>query len=776
MKLSAAMALAAMASTATAQISNTVYFDKYNYRQHHLNPAMMPDQRFYLSVIGNVAMDLGNKSLTFSDVVKNVDGKTVLFLDKTLNTDAGNGKKGKGQQEFLDALGDNLSLYSNLYVDVFDFGFWMGDKSFLGFSVGLQVGVNTQIPSSIFDVVLDGMEKNEKFNLDASSLNIDAYAYTEGGITFAHQFGEKLTLGLTGKYLWGGTCLQTDFNDIKITGSIDEWVLSGNAEIMASYPGLVAKTNEEGKLRVETENDDVKWQDFKGNKGFALDFGGTYKLTKRLTLAASIKDLGFINYSKNVARIRMQKDFHYVGAEFTQDNTRDEHNVRQSGELNFKKYESEFEETFTPNGTAKFKQKLNTKIYAGASYDLCKILSVGILSKTTLADGKTWQEFSASANLHLLRMLSINGIYSMMNGKWNALGAGANINLGPINVFAAVDNIPLHYGKDKKDGYTFPDKLTSVRYNIGLGLVIGSKERKDKRKAKEEEEERNKSILDDSWRNGPEADFVDSDGDGVEDATDKCPNTEAGAPVDEEGCPLDTDGDGVPDYLDQCPDTPYGANVDENGCALDSDNDGVNDINDRCPGTPSGVAVDSHGCPLDTDGDGVADYLDKCADTPNNTKVDATGCPIDSDNDGVPDYLDNCPDVAGVAENNGCPEIKQEVKQVFQKALNSIEFETNKSKIVKSSYPILDEIVQIMKDNPSYKLFIKGHTDNEGNSDKNLKLSQDRAAAVLDYLSDKGVSESRMRSAGFGDTRPIVPNNSPENKAKNRRVEFEIEF
>nr|MCR5453491.1 hypothetical protein [Bacteroidales bacterium] len=84
-KISAALAIAAMASTASAQISNTIYFDKYNYRQHHLNPAMMPDQRFYFSVVGNVAMDFGNKSLSFSDVVKNVNGKSVLFLDKSLN-------------------------------------------------------------------------------------------------------------------------------------------------------------------------------------------------------------------------------------------------------------------------------------------------------------------------------------------------------------------------------------------------------------------------------------------------------------------------------------------------------------------------------------------------------------------------------------------------------------------------------------------------------------------------------------------------------------------
>jgi outer membrane protein OmpA-like peptidoglycan-associated protein len=129
-----------------------------------------------------------------------------------------------------------------------------------------------------------------------------------------------------------------------------------------------------------------------------------------------------------------------------------------------------------------------------------------------------------------------------------------------------------------------------------------------------------------------------------------------------------------------------------------------------------------------------------------------------------------------VASNNGCPEIKQETKQLFKKALNGIQFETGKSKILKSSYSILNDIAKTMKDNPDYKLYIKGHTDNVGDAQMNLKLSQDRAEEVLKYLKDKGVEADRMHSEGFGDTRPVAPNDTNANRAKNRRVEFEVEF
>jgi OOP family OmpA-OmpF porin len=93
-----------------------------------------------------------------------------------------------------------------------------------------------------------------------------------------------------------------------------------------------------------------------------------------------------------------------------------------------------------------------------------------------------------------------------------------------------------------------------------------------------------------------------------------------------EPAPVDSDGDGVTDDKDQCPDTPQGEAVNEVGCPLDSDGDGVTDDKDQCPDTPHGVAVNEVGCPLDSDGDGVTDDIDKCPNTPEGAKVDSDGC------------------------------------------------------------------------------------------------------------------------------------------------------
>ena len=126
--------------------------------------------------------------------------------------------------------------------------------------------------------------------------------------------------------------------------------------------------------------------------------------------------------------------------------------------------------------------------------------------------------------------------------------------------------------------------------------------------------------------------------------------------------------------------------------------------------------------------------------------------------------------------NNGCPEIKREVRNLFKKALQGIQFETGKSVIKKQSYGILQEIAQVLIDNPTWSVEIQGHTDNVGNSESNLKLSNDRASSVRDFLINAGVPQERMSAKGYGDTMPVADNSTSKGRAQNRRVEFVVSF
>jgi OOP family OmpA-OmpF porin len=237
----------------------------------------------------------------------------------------------------------------------------------------------------------------------------------------------------------------------------------------------------------------------------------------------------------------------------------------------------------------------------------------------------------------------------------------------------------------------------------------------------------------------------------------------------------DSDGDGVPDRLDECPDTPKGVEVDAVGCPIDSDGDGVPDYLDKCPGTPAGIAVDANGCPIDSDGDGVPDYLDKCPDTPAGVKVDANGCPIDSDGDGVPDYLDKCPGTpkGTPVDANGCPLAGVRMEGGEWHVDGAVLFTLNKADIRPDARPVLDGIADYLKRNPGVRVHIEGHTDDTGPAAWNQTLSEMRAASAKAYLVSKGVEDGRLTTSGVGESDPFVPNTSAENRARNRRVEFQ---
>lgn len=236
----------------------------------------------------------------------------------------------------------------------------------------------------------------------------------------------------------------------------------------------------------------------------------------------------------------------------------------------------------------------------------------------------------------------------------------------------------------------------------------------------------------------------------------------------------DTDGDGVPDVDDLCPEVP--GPRENHGCPLttDRDGDGVPDDIDHCPDVPG--PRDNFGCPWpDRDGDGVPDNKDACPDVPG--PAENAGCPwADRDGDGVPDKDDKCPDEPGPADNQGCPRERKLVivRRDRIELKQQIHFRQTKATILADSYELLDQVAQAIKDGPRILVRIEGHTDNVGGLKRNMKLSQARANAVRRYLIQQGVPKKQLVAVGYGPTRPIASNASRAGRALNRRVDFRI--
>ncbi len=281
----------------------------------------------------------------------------------------------------------------------------------------------------------------------------------------------------------------------------------------------------------------------------------------------------------------------------------------------------------------------------------------------------------------------------------------------------------------------------------------------------------------------PEPRPGDRDGDGILDRHDDCPDEpeDRDSFQDGDGCPdPDNDQDGILDTADQCPLQPEDRDgwQDEDGCPEeDNDNDGFNDPIDNCKNEAEDRDgfQDDDGCPdPDNDRDGVLDVEDRCPNEPG--PADNEGCPADSDGDGVLDNVDNCPDEPGPAENQGCRRRQRvRIEQGRLEILEKVFFQTNRDRILRRSYPLLNNVAEVVLNHPEIELVrVEGHTDDRGADDYNMDLSRRRAQAVVDYLVRRGVPANRLRAEGFGETRPVASNETREGRARNRRVEFNI--
>ena len=256
----------------------------------------------------------------------------------------------------------------------------------------------------------------------------------------------------------------------------------------------------------------------------------------------------------------------------------------------------------------------------------------------------------------------------------------------------------------------------------------------------------------------------DTDGDGIYDKHDACPDVFGLAEFN--GCP-DSDSDGIIDSEDDCPNVAGLAAL--KGCP-DADEDGIADKDDTCPNAKGTKA--NKGCP-DTDGDSIVDKEDACPEVagPKENK----GCPWpDTDGDGVLDKDDNCVNEVGSVANNGCPEITSDEVVKLEELFKTVYFESGKDLFKRETPEKLDEAAIIMTKYSTAEFSISGHADSTGSKKNNQELSELRANAVKNYLVSKSVASSNLTAKGYGEDMPITSNNTRLGRATNRRVEVKL--
>lgn len=745
-----------------AQQVNTLYFMENIPVRNSLNPAFQPLSDFYfgLPILGHTMFGMSNNSLRLSDIIyKDTNGNPISFLHP-------NGNKNL----FLNTLKKNWTFGADLQINLLDVGFRKG-SSYWSLTVNEKVGNQTVIPSDVFRFALLGTPNINDNLFKINSLTLNTTIFTEIGLGYSRKINEKFSLGGKLKLLLGNANVSYAAEELFLNANVDQWELKGNGTMLYSSPiALNGNTTDSiNAVMPQSVTDFIK----PSGMGVGVDVGFTFSPAENIHLSASINDLGFIGWHKNLKRFDSNIDFIYSGNDTL--NLNSDRNISNYVTKLIDDIENSYEDSLI-SVSEPYKTYLFPKINLGAEYCFYdNKLSLGLLMRSIFVSKQIKPELTVSINGRPVNWFNMSLSSSFFNGKVISLGAGIGLRTGPLNWFLSSDYIPFNFiplplNKIDSSFPTFsafiPNKTQGVNLALGVNIVLGNKK--------------------------------DADKDGVKDSKDLCPDTPKGVKVDKNGCPIDTDGDGVADDKDLCPDTPAAVNkkVDENGCPLDSDKDSVPDYLDKCPDTVENerAYVDTTGCVVDTDLDGVADFKDKCINTPKDVKVDSIGCPLDTDNDGVPDYLDKCPEIKGSKKNNGCEEVvvkplvkptaepsdnevvNQNMKKLFQKALQGISFEQGSDRIKQNSHDILNQIAGVLKSNPTYLIEIRGFTDSQGNDELNLILSEKRARAVLNYLAAKGIDLGRMKSKGYGEIFPIADNSTPQGRSKNRRVEFIVSY
>jgi len=832
--ISITILFASILSSFSQDVHSYYFLDEWSQR-HILNASFAPEYGYFsLPVLGGI--ELGVKSNTgMTNYIYPIDPANPLYATYKFTTFLNSSVDGN---KFMNALPSNVTINQNIKLNLLSFGFYTSQRSFWSFDIYLKENFDAILPKDFFGLAKLGMAtQNNVFDL--KNLSFDQTNMAQVSLGYSREINSKLRVGLNAKLLVGLSKVKVNYTKFDLTLANNTYTMNAQGEsyIMTDLlsVGKDADNNYDFST-ISTNTSNIK----PAGLGAAFDFGFTYKPVKHVTIAASVNDIGFMKWNassikKGVATSNVvYSGFSNINVDSVDIQSQlDQLKTDATNLIKFK--ETPNSQSITENIPYTINASAEYSIFANDKHDI----RLGMLFQSYNSSMIHKNELIGALTLKPLSWLTFSGTCDVLSKDFNRYGLAVNFSPRWINLYIASDyitpkinhqympidkvNLNISFGgsfvigkprdSDRDGVVNRKDKCKDTPLGVKVdkhGCPIdsdgdGVPDYLDKCPGTPKEAygyvDKNGCPLDSDGDGIPDyldkcpdspkeaIGFVDKNGcpidtdkDGVPDYMDKCPDTPAGMQVDSVGCSADKDGDGVPDYLDLCPDTPLQAKgmVDKNGCPLDTDGDGVPDYLDLCPNTPKEAIgfVDKNGCPLDSDGDGIPDYLDKCPNTPVEAHgmVYQNGCPRDTDGDGVPDYLDKCPTIKGSPSNYGCPELKQSVRTLFKQALQGIQFENGKTEIKKNSFSILNKIAQVLTDNPTYIIEVRGHTDNVGKPALNLILSEKRASAVRDYLIGKGIDNARLSSHGFGDSLPVASNNTPAGKAKNRRVEFIVTF
>jgi len=422
-----------------AQQINTLYFMEEVPMRHMLNPSFQPTTDYYLSlpVIGMTQFNAGNNSVSLKDAFYPVDGKTINYLDPQADP-----------QNFYNELYQNTVLKVDFQTNLLSFGY-RHKSDYWTFTVTEKMEGTVDLPKDLFRVTLFNTQKTQTNSFDFASLQGDISVYTESALGYSTQPNEKWIIGGKLKLLVGSANASNHIKQAKLDISPTEVLLRGYGTENYSGPFEVIPGLNSQSFTFKTPAGVGGWLKPAG-LGAGFDAGCQYQWDDKITLSASLLDIGFIHWTSNALNYKTTAKYNFIGINVFNNNStvysfQDIYNQLIGGNTLSDSISKALRKTLNSvYSTNSYTTATTGKVNLGVEYSLLKDkLSLGVLSYSQLFRSIVTEEITLSANSHPYHWLDASLSYSLVNGRFSTLGAGVGIRTGIFEWFAAADYIPL---------------------------------------------------------------------------------------------------------------------------------------------------------------------------------------------------------------------------------------------------------------------------------------------------------------------------------------------
>jgi hypothetical protein len=467
-------------ASVSAQNSQLMYY--MNIPQNHLmNPALRPSNSVYIGLpaLSGIILNSNNNFVNFSDIfIKGQPKDSIIsILNPNYNVD-----------KFLAKIKERNFMEFESTIQLLGIGFSVGRDGYVFLDINERFDENIVLPGDLFKLALKGNGVFAGSRINLSSLRADMKYYREIGLGYSWNITDKLRVGAKGKLLFGIASAAINNQSLGITVNNDySHVFDANMDINLSGPVNVYMDSKHNIDSVAFDDTRFKTssgiRDFisgKKNMGLGLDIGATYDLTDRIIVSASITDLGFIRWKKDVTSLSVDNKFVFNGLNMV-DFFNGTKTIDEIGKNMIDSLKNAF--IITKSKSA-FTTYLPFGISLGGSYNVTSKFSLGFLSYTRVISRQLREAITISANINLGNALSASIGYTAANHQYDNLGAGLAFRAGVAQFYLVSDRIPVVWDKIKNDNSTIPIPANWNTFNLRLGmnLVFGNKikEKKDK--------------------------------------------------------------------------------------------------------------------------------------------------------------------------------------------------------------------------------------------------------------------------------------------------------